>query len=301
MKWEDLRPINVRRRDVPGGLWMRCDSCERMIYRKVVESSDMVCPECNYHFPLTATERIEHLLDRGSFREHLVDLVSGDPLKFEAAKSYVDSIAENQARTGLKDAALVGEAALEGIPIMFTVTDSRFMMGSMGSVLGEKVAYGAEKAVEFGRPYIVVSGSGGGARMQEGLVSLMQMAKTSEAIYRMREARVPFISILTNPTMAGVLASFASLGDVVIAEPKALIGFTGPRVIQQTIKKEMPPGFQRSEFLLAHGMVDMIVSRSDMKGTLVKIMQYLGGNMRKRRHVPHAASEANRPERVPLQ
>lgn len=275
MKWKDVIPEGLRRRDVPDGLWMRCDSCEKMIYRKVVEESNRVCPECNYHFTLTSSERIELLLDEESFQEDLADLMVADTLEFQAKKSYKQTLEENRSRTDMKDAALVGRGRLKGIPIMFAVTDSRFMMGSMGSVLGEKIAYGAEKAIELRRPYIVVSGSGGGARMQEGLVSLMQMAKTSEAVSRMREKGVPFISVLTNPTMAGVLASFASLGDVVIAEPKALIGFTGPRVIQQTIKREMPPGFQMSEFLLEHGMIDMIVSRSEMKERIAQILMYL--------------------------
>lgn len=275
MKWKDLKRISLRRRDVPDGLWMRCDSCERMIYRKVVEASNRVCPECNYHFAITSLERIDLLLDKETFQEELANLTAGDPLQFKAKKSYKETLEENRLRTNLKDAALVGLANLKGIPIVFAVTDSRFMMGSMGSVLGEKITHGAERAVELCRPYVVVSGSGGGARMQEGLVSLMQMAKTSAAVSRMRKNGIPFISILTNPTMAGVLASFASLGDVVIAEPKALIGFTGPRVIEQTIKKEMPSGFQRSEFLLEHGMIDMIISRVEMKDKLAQILMYL--------------------------
>jgi acetyl-CoA carboxylase carboxyl transferase subunit beta len=275
VRWEDLKRLNLRRRDVPDGLWMRCESCEKMIYRKVVEEACRVCPECNYHFSLNARERIDLLLDEGSFEEELADLAAADPLSFEAKKSYVETLDENRNTTELKDAAVVGTGRLSGIPVVFAVTDSRFMMGSMGSVLGEKVSHGAERAVELRRPYIVVSGSGGGARMQEGLVSLMQMAKTAEAIHRMRAAGVPFISILTNPTMAGVLASFASLGDIVMAEPKALIGFTGPRVIEQTIKKEMPAGFQMSEFLLEHGLIDMIVNRPEMKETLRRIITYI--------------------------
>ncbi len=275
MRWDDLKRLNLRRRDVPDGLWMRCESCEKMIYRKVVEEANKVCPECNYHFALSAHERIDLLLDPGSFKEELTDLVSGDPLTFEAKKTYRDTLEEYRSKTELNDAAIVGIGTLNGAQVSCAVTDSRFMMGSMGSVLGEKVAYGAERAIELRCPYIVVSGSGGGARMQEGLVSLMQMAKTAEAVHRMREGGVPFISILTNPTMAGVLASFASLGDIVMAEPKALIGFTGPRVIEQTIKKEMPSGFQMSEFLLEHGMIDMIVNRTEMKDTLSRILTYL--------------------------
>ena len=275
MKWEDLKKLNLRRRDVPDGLWMRCESCEKMIYRKVVEAAHKVCPECNYHFSLTARERIDLLLDEGSFEEEIDELTAADPLSFEAKKSYKITLEENQSRTEMKDAAIVGTGSLSTLPVVFAVTDSRFMMGSMGSVLGEKISYGAERAVELGRPYIVVSGSGGGARMHEGLVSLMQMAKTAEAVYRMRAHGIPFISVLTNPTMAGVLASFASLGDIVMAEPKALIGFTGPRVIEMTIKKAMPAGFQMSEFLLEHGMIDMIVSRGEMKDTLAKILGYL--------------------------
>jgi acetyl-CoA carboxylase carboxyl transferase subunit beta len=276
MKWRNVISEGLRgKRDVPDGLWMRCDSCEKMIYRKVVEASGKICPECSYHFILTSSERIESLLDEDSFQEELADLAVADYLGFKAKKTYTETLEENQSRTNMKDSALVGRGRLKGLPVIFAVTDSRFMMGSMGAVLGEKIAHGAERAIELRQPYIVVSGSGGGARMQEGLVSLMQMAKTSEAIARMREEGVPFISVLTNPTMAGVLASFASLGDVVIAEPKALIGFTGPRVIQQTIKKEMPPGFQSSEFLLEHGMIDMIVSRLNMKERIAQILTYL--------------------------
>ncbi len=269
---DGARPINIRRREMPDGLWMKCDWCEKMIYRKAVEEALWVCPECNYHFPISARRRVELLLDEGTWEEELADLESADPLEFA---SYRESIARYQQRTGLKDAALVGTGRLSGIDVVLGVTDSRFMMGSMGSVVGEKITHGAERAVELGRPYVVVSGSGGGARMQEGMVSLMQMAKTTEAVSRLNRHGIPYIVVLTHPSMAGVLASFASLGDVIIAEPKALIGFTGPRVIKQTIKQELPEGFQRSEFLLEHGMIDMIVNRGELKETLARLLKYL--------------------------
>lgn len=275
MAWEGLRRFTGRsKRTMPDGLWTRCDDCRNMIYRKAVEERMKTCSECGYHFPLTSQERIELVLDRGSFQELWSDLAPADPLKFVAVGTYQQKIEEAQNATGLRDAAVVGRGTIEGIPVLFGVTDWRFLMGSMGSVVGEKITRLAEEAREEKVPLIVVSGSGGGARMQEGCLSLMQMAKTSAAIARLHDARGFFLSVLTNPTMAGVLASFASLGDVILAEPKALIGFTGPRVIEQTIKQTLPPGFQRSEFLLEHGLVDMVVPRTELKARLVQLLEY---------------------------
>jgi acetyl-CoA carboxylase carboxyl transferase subunit beta len=207
--------------------------------------------------------------------EYDKDMLSKDPLEFKGPKTYKDKLAEDQLATGLKDAAITGEGLLDKKKIIIAATDSRFIMGSMGSVVGEKLTRAIETATKEKLPVIIISGSGGGARMYEGMYSLMQMAKTSAALYYHQKAKLPFISILTNPTMAGVMASFAALGDVIIAEPKALIGFTGPRVIEQTIRQKLPPGFQRSEFLLEHGLIDMIVHRKNMKGTLSQLIEYL--------------------------
>ena len=200
---------------------------------------------------------------------------SVDPLHFEGPKKYTDKLKEDQAATNMKEAAITGEGKLDKKPVVICVTDSRFIMGSMGSVVGEKITRAIETAIDKKYPVIIVSGSGGGARMYEGMFSLMQMAKTSAALKKLHEHKLPFISVLTNPTMAGVMASFASLGDVIIAEPKALIGFTGPRVIEQTIRQTLPQGFQKSEFLLEHGLIDMVVHRKNMRETLIKILDYL--------------------------
>lgn len=274
MGWEGLsRFVFHRKREVPDGLWMKCDYCKNLVYKKAVEERLHTCPECNYHFTISGPERIKLLLDEGSFEEYWTDLLPADPLKFKATASYKDKLTEAQTETGLKDAVICGKGEIEGIDVILGVTDSRFMMGSMGSVLGEKVARAAEKAIELKIPLIIVSGSGGGARMYEGCLSLMQMAKTSAALAKLHEAGVIYISVLTNPTMAGVMASFAGLGDIIIAEPKSLIGFTGPRVIAQTIRRELPEGFQTSEFLLEHGLVDMIINRANLKSELARILR----------------------------
>ncbi|NUN49925.1 MAG: acetyl-CoA carboxylase carboxyltransferase subunit beta [Candidatus Brocadiae bacterium] len=274
MAFDGLRRfISRRKKLMPDGLWMRCDDCSATIYKRVVEERYNVCPECNYHFSMTALQRLAILVDDETFVPMWTNLVSGDPLQFRAESAYADKVREDQARTGLKDAVVAGTGDIYGKPSVLVVTDSRFIMGSMGSVVGETIARAAEYARDHRLPLIVVSGSGGGARMYEGALSLMQMAKTSAAIARLHEAGGLFISVLTNPTMAGVMASFASLGDVIIAEPKALIGFTGPRVIKQTIKQELPEGFQRSEFLLEHGFIDQIVPRPDLKDRLSQLIE----------------------------
>jgi acetyl-CoA carboxylase carboxyl transferase subunit beta len=265
----------AKKKDIPEGLWTKCEECGEIIYNKALEEGLKVCPKCDYHFILTAHERIEMLLDADSFEERDAALRSLDPLQFKGPRSYEEKLKQDQAATGLNEACITGRGAIDGKRVIFVVTDSRFIMGSMGSVVGEKIARATELAMNLRLPLVIVSGSGGGARMYEGLFSLMQMAKTSAALAKLHEAKVPFISVLTNPTMAGVMASFASLGDIIIAEPKALIGFTGPRVIEQTIRQKLPPGFQRSEFLLEHGLIDMIMHRKNLKFGIAGIMDYL--------------------------
>ena len=246
-----------------------------MLYNKTLKDNLEVCPKCDYHFRIGAYERIRCTVDPDSFEEIDRDMTSKDPLKFKGPSDYPSKIKRDQKVTGLKEAAVVGEARINNRRVAIGATDSRFIMGSMGSVVGEKITRLIEHADREKIPLIIISGSGGGARMYEGMLSLMQMAKTSAALDRLNRNGGVFISVLTNPTMAGVMASFASLGDMIIAEPKALIGFTGPRVIQQTIKQELPEGFQSSEFLLEHGLIDLIVHREDMKGTLTELIDYL--------------------------
>ena len=263
------------RRDIPADLWTKCESCAQLIYQKALEENLKVCPKCDFHFPLTAPERLKLTVDEGTFEEWDEDLVSVDPLQFHGPTSYTEKLVEEQQRCQMRDACLTGTGRIDGHQIVLGLTDSRFMMGSMGSVVGERLTRAIERAIELKRPLIIISGSGGGARMQEGLLSLMQMAKTSSALMRLDEAGGIFLSVLTHPTMAGVLASFATLGDLLIAEPKALIGFTGPRVIEQTIRQKLPDGFQRSEFLLEHGLIDLIVHRRDMKTQLAGFLALL--------------------------
>ena len=264
----------ARKRDIPEDLWSRCGECNELVYNKKLEENLKVCPKCNFHFTLGAQDRVSIMLDENSFTEMDSEMEPLDPLGFEGPKTYKEKIEQDQAATGLKEAVLTGEGAILGKRIAFGVTDSRFIMGSMGSVVGERITRLIEHSTKTRLPLIIVSGSGGGARMYEGLISLMQMAKTSAALSRHNASGGLFISVLTNPTMAGVMASFASLGDILIAEPKALIGFTGPRVIEQTIRQKLPPGFQRSEFLLEHGFLDMIVHRKNMRETLAKLLDY---------------------------
>lgn len=264
------------KRDIPADLWTKCGSCGELLYNKALEESLKVCHKCDFHFSLTAHERLAITLDEGTFEEWEADLVPIDPLHFQGPMAYTEKLLEEQRLCHMNDACLTGSGCLEGHPVVIGITDSRFMMGSMGSVVGEKLTRAIERAMELRRPVITVSGSGGGARMQEGMLSLMQMAKTSGALMKLDEQGGLFISVLTHPTMAGVLASFASLGDLIIAEPKALIGFTGPRVIEQTIRQKLPEGFQRSEFLLEHGLIDCIVHRREMKTRLATLLDLLG-------------------------
>ncbi len=258
---------------MPAGLWIKCNACGEIIYKKEVEKNLDVCPKCNYHFRISAEKRIDMVMDEGAtyFAE---DVESADPLKFRDTKKYTDRIKEAQKKTGRKDAIDLVEGTINGIPVIAAVFDFSFMGGSMGSVVGEKVTRAIEKGLEK-KTGVIVFSSSGGARMQEGILSLMQMAKTSAALAKLREAGLPYISVLTDPTYGGVTASFAMLGDVNIAEPKSMIGFAGPRVIEQTIRQPLPDDFQKAEFLLEHGMVDMIVDRKELKGILSKILSML--------------------------
>ncbi|QEH38173.1 Acetyl-coenzyme A carboxylase carboxyl transferase subunit beta [Aquisphaera giovannonii] len=259
---------------VPEGVWMRCDGCSATLFRKQVEQNDKVCPECNFHFPVTAKERIRQLLDEDTYEEWFSELQPADPLGFDDRRPYPERIKAEQARTGLKEAALVGQGFIKGIRLILGITDSSFIMGSMGSVVGEKLTRAVEEAMRQKLPLVIVSGSGGGARMHEGIFSLMQMAKISTALGRYRAAGGLFISVLTHPTMGGVAASFASLGDIILAEPKALIGFAGPRIIEQTVRVQLPEGFQTSEFLLEHGFVDRIVHRRDLRSMIAQLINF---------------------------
>ncbi len=264
------------KRGVPEGLWMRCPGCKTMVYRKSVQQKQNVCPECGHHFYMSARERIKHVLDDGTFEEWDGHLRPTDPLRFEDKKRYADRLVAEQQRTGLSDAAITGTGMIRARRVAFGVTDSAFIMGSMGSVVGERLTRLIERATERKMPVIIISGSGGGARMHEGILSLMQMAKVSAALARFDRAGGLFISVLTNPTMGGVAASFASLGDLVFAEPKALIGFAGPRTIKATIRIELPKGFQTSEFLLEHGYIDRIVPRHRLKSEIARAIDYCG-------------------------
>jgi len=256
--------------NIPEGLWVKCDNCKEIIYRKEVEKNFKVCPKCDYHFRISASERLPYLVDDGTFLEVEDGLSPKDFLKF---KDYTDKLKSSRKKTGLKDAIISGEAKIGGKPVSVVVMDFNFMGGSMGSVVGEKITRAIERSIEKRMPFVSVASSGG-ARMQEGILSLMQMAKTSAAAARLGQERLPFISVLTDPTFGGVTASFAMLGDIIIAEPKSLIGFAGPRVIEQTIKQQLPAGFQRAEFLLEHGMIDAIVPRREMRATLAKMLDF---------------------------
>ncbi|MFA5088142.1 MAG: acetyl-CoA carboxylase, carboxyltransferase subunit beta [Candidatus Omnitrophota bacterium] len=266
--------VKVKKKEIPEGVWSQCPDCTQPTYNKELKNNANVCPHCGRHFILTAKERIDLLTDPGTFGEMDAQLVSSDPLKFKGPKTYKEKLEADQKVTGLLEAVMTGEGLIDGKKICIAVTDSRFIMGSMGSVVGEKITRVVEKATENKVPVVIVSGSGGGARMYEGAFSLMQMAKTCAALSRHHDAGLLYISVLTNPTMAGIMASFAGIGDVIIAEPKALIGFTGPRVIEQTIRQRLPEGFQRSEFLLAHGLIDMIVERKNLKKVISQIIHY---------------------------
>ena len=267
--------VNVKKKDIPLGLWMKCPECGAVTYKKEVERNMSICPKCEYHHSLSAMARINVLIDAGTFKEKDGRMKSGDPLKFKGPKTYKQKLESDQKRTGLHDAVITGTGQINGKDVAIAVTDSRFIMGSMGSVVGERVSRIVEYATEKRVPVIIISGSGGGARMYEGAISLMQMAKTCAALAKHNEEGLLHVSILTNPTMGGIMASFAGVGDIIMAEPKALVGFAGPRVIEQTIRQKLPEGFQRSEFLLAHGLIDMIVDRKEMKETLFQLVEYL--------------------------
>ncbi len=262
---------------IPEGLWVKCDGCKEIIYKKEIARNLMVCPKCRYHFRLSARERVKYLADEGSFEEVNEELTSGDPLGFVDTAAYPDRIKKSKEKSGLGEAVISGRAGVDGRPVMLVIMDFAFMGGSMGSAVGEKIVRAAEQALAERIPFIAVSSSGG-ARMQEGIFSLMQMAKVSAAVGRLKDGAVPFVSVIADPTFGGVTASFAMLGDFIMAEPRSLIGFAGPRVIEQTIKQQLPENFQRAEFLLEHGLIDMIVQRKHMRGTLSKLLEHLGAS-----------------------
>ena len=259
---------------IPEGLWVKCDSCREIIYKKEIENNLKICPKCNYHFRISAKERILLLVDEDSFTEIDAGLSSTDPLDFRDKVPYRERLEENKKKSELEEAALSGEATIEGHPVVVVIMDFSFMGGSMGSVVGEKVVRAAEAALEQKKPLVTVASSGG-ARMQEGIFSLMQMARVSAAIARLSDSGGLYISVLADPTFGGVTASFAMLGDIIIAEPRSLIGFAGQRVIEQTIKQQLPDDFQRAEFLLDHGMIDAVVDRKELRKTLGQIIGVL--------------------------
>lgn len=262
------------KRDIPSDVFEKCKGCGETLYRERLSQNHHVCPECGHHFRLSAAEYLKLLLDEGTFVEREGDLWSSDPLAFEDLKPYPQRLKAAEGKLGRREGVIVGEGEMEGIGVCIGVMDFRFLGGSMGSVVGEKVARIIRRSLETERPLIIVSASGG-ARMQEGIYSLMQMAKTSALLARLHEAGIPFVSVLTDPTTGGTVASFAMLGDANLAEPKALLAFTGPRVIEETIKQELPEGFQRSEFLLEHGMLDRVVDRRELKPTIALLLRHM--------------------------
>jgi acetyl-CoA carboxylase carboxyl transferase subunit beta len=268
-KQKGAEPDVPKRSKVAEGMWLKCNHCREIVYRKEVERNSKVCPKCDYHFPISVMERITLLVDLGTFKEWDANLGPLDPLNFHDTKSYKERVKAQQEKTGRKDAIMIGEGHMNGRRVALCVFDFGFMGGSMGSVVGEKIC----RAIEGRLPVVLVTASGG-ARMQEGILSLMQMAKTSAAVAKLGEAKLPLICLLADPTFGGVTASIAMLGDVILAEPKALIGFAGPRVIEQTIKQQLPDQFQRAEFLLEHGMIDMIVERKQLKETLSTLVAH---------------------------
>lgn len=283
MAWfrKEKKPLKpTERRELPPDVFEKCPGCGEIVYRERVAGNWHVCPACGYHFRLLAEDYIALLVDEGTFVERDAELRSGDPLGFVDLKPYPERLAAAERQTGHGEAVITGEGLLDGIPVCLGVMDFRFIGGSMGSVVGEKIARLGRRALETGRPLIVVSASGG-ARMMEGVFSLMQMAKTASVLARLHEAGIPYVSVLTDPTTGGVTASYGMLGDVNLAEPGALIGFAGPRVIEETIRQELPEGFQRAEFLLEHGMVDRVVDRRELKSTLALLL----------RHMCHAAPD----------
>ena len=285
MSWlKDVLPPKIKRivgsvskKNIPEGLWCKCPSCQAVLYRTDLEQNMEVCPKCSFHNRISARTRIDTLLDKDKRKEIGALIQPLDSLKFNDTQSYADRIKSSQKDLNEKDALVVMQGLMEGKPVVVAAFEFKFMGGSMGSVVGEKFVRGVQAAIKAKATFICVSASGG-ARMQEGLLSLMQMAKTSAALTKLSEAKLPYFSVLTDPTMGGVSASFAMLGDVIIAEPKALIGFAGPRVIEQTVREKLPEGFQRSEFLLTHGAIDMIVDRRDMKKKLANLISKLSKN-----------------------
>jgi acetyl-CoA carboxylase carboxyl transferase subunit beta len=265
-------PVETKKHTMPEGIWKKCPNCQEIIYAKEIERNLNVCPKCEYHFRISARERIALILDAGSFVEMDAAMKSVDFLDFKDSKRYKDRLKAATKKCGSPSALVSGTGTIEELPVVVAVFDFAFMGGSMGSVVGEKITRAIERALAERCPCIIFSSSGG-ARMQESILSLMQMAKTSAALSRLKEAGLPFVSVLTDPTTGGVTASFAMLGDINMAEPRALIGFAGPRVIEQTIRQKLPDGFQRSEYLLEHGMVDMIVRRSEMKQRLAQVLR----------------------------
>ncbi len=267
---------NVKKRDIPEGLWVKCKDCGEMIFAKELQANLKVCPKCEFHFSMTAAERVSSLADEGTWTESDADLLSVDVLKFTGVAAYSERLKTYQRQTGMSDAIQTGLCKITGHDVSLAVMDFSFLGASMGSVVGEKVTRSIEKATELKIPSIVISASGG-ARMYEGILSLMQMAKTSGALALHAKAGLPYFSILTHPTTAGVMASYASLGDVILAEPKALIGFAGPRVIKETTQQDLPEGFQTSEFLRERGLIDAIVHRKELKPTVSAMLDYFSG------------------------
>ncbi|HBJ83724.1 MAG TPA: acetyl-CoA carboxylase carboxyl transferase subunit beta [Verrucomicrobiales bacterium] len=263
--------LGEKKRDMPEGLWTKCPSCNESLFEDALSKNLRVCTSCGYHFTIASGERIASMVDEGSFVEMDQGLDSVNALGF---KGYLDKVKAYQQKTGLTEAVVTGRATIEGVPVLVAIMDFRFLGASMGSVVGEKITRAIEAATAERKPVLVFSASGG-ARMHEGILSLMQMAKTSGALARHAEARLPYISILTHPTTGGVTASFATLGDIIIAEPKCMIGFAGPRVVKETTHADLPPGFQTAEFMMQHGLVDMIVDRKDMRTTLARLLSYM--------------------------
>ncbi|MBV9997708.1 MAG: acetyl-CoA carboxylase carboxyltransferase subunit beta [Verrucomicrobia bacterium] len=270
-----LKLGNLKKRDMPEGLWQKCPECGEVIHNLELSGNLKVCPKCDHHFTLSAAERIQNLLDPETFQEFDAELTSVDVLNFKGVATYQDRLKSYQAKTGLRDAVISGFGSIAGHRTGLAVMDFNFLAATMGSVVGEKITRMVERSTADRRAVVIVSASGG-ARMYEGMLSLMQMAKTSGALARHAEARLPYLSILTHPTTAGVMASYASLGDLILAEPKCMVGFAGPRVIRETTHQELPPGFQTAEFLKEHGFIDLIVHRRDLRSTLARILDYLG-------------------------
>lgn len=271
---KNVSTVKVRKREMPDGLWLKCPSCNEIIFKQDLEANDRVCPKCGFHFQLSRNERRDLLIDAGTFEEWDDELYSVDTLKFTGVASYTSKLEDNVKKTGHRDAALCGAGLMNGQRVALGIMDFSFLGASMGAVVGEKITRLIERATEQQLP-VIVSCASGGARMYEGLYSLMQMAKTSGALARHAEAGLPYVALLTHPTMAGVMASFATLGDVIVAEPGALIGFAGPRVIKETTQQDLPPGFQRAEFLLKHGLIDQVIHRKELKQGISQLISYM--------------------------